>query len=339
MTQLIFHAGLPKTATTSIQTALHKNRSELDGAGVNYLRVPALRTLNLTDQTIRQQQILHTLPLVSIFKNGRITHPHLKSKTDAEIADYANKCRRHFEVQLGKGNWQTALFSSEALSNFSENELADLYSWSKHWADDIRVILYLRDPIKQGTSVVQQLLKMGIPFENILGTPAVHRWDMILQRMFSVFGKENVIVKQFEEAVENENGIIGEFLECLGLSDLIKSKISDSVELRNASLSLEAVQVLIHAARNNNRVHLGFARRITGRKFELPLSAKQKIYDESRSSVEFIEKELGISRYSYDRNTLKSLVEESEFESNGIYTLLDALNAHGFDIRKFIFPV
>lgn len=299
MPQLLLHAGPPKTATTTIQTTLFKNHAALLKHGVIY---PPLAKL-------------HTLQLATMFKDRPLKHPRLRHQSEAELDQFALESRRALETYFDNPDVQQIILSSESITRFKIHELEKLETWAAHWSEDVKVVVYLRDPVGHTVSVIQENLKLGMPFDKIVTRLQgfVFRMDRILKNLFNVFGKENVIIREFEAAVEKTSGILEDFFEMVHVPQVVKTTITGSTERLNESLSLDAVLSLIHAQRAGDKVDLNMARKNKGRKFDLPLPLKHRIFDETRASVAFIEKETGINRYSYAKDTLTSTVTRSDF--------------------------
>lgn len=322
MTKLVLHIGLPKTATTAIQETLSKNKILLSENSILYPSVSSC----------------HTVPFVTLFKKSRADHPILKLKSEQEISELERQYFVAISSEFDNSDADQIVISGEGISKFDELELSELKKWLKLWVDDIEVVVYLRDPINHCVSATQQLLKTGTSLNKLMSNPPVTDWEKTFKRIFSVFGQENVTVRLFENAVRNTGGIVGDFCQLLDIPEHIKVSIAQSTVRVNDSLSLEGALFIDRVNTFEGYTpNIAFARKITGRRFDLPINVKKRIFEATRSSVTFVEQSLGVKMYSYCAEELDSSVTTSDFEENSVTNMVEALVNHGLDNRRFLF--
>jgi len=165
MTRRIFiHAGLPKTSTTAIQSALSVNRDKLLSEHILYP--------SISDN--------HTTPLCTMF----LEDPSNLISNKIAGYDTKQKCqpqRQHYKKQLIQDikskPWQTLLFSAEGLSNMAVPDLMKLKSWCETLSTDIKINIWIRDPVSYTTSVMQQLLKGGDILEDLFKDPPLPNYQ------------------------------------------------------------------------------------------------------------------------------------------------------------------
>jgi len=120
---------------------------------------------------------------------------------------------------------------------------AKLYQNLKSWGADIKVIVYLRRQDYWGESMWNQAVKKGSYmmskpcFEYMLDNNAVFDYYARLQEIAEVIGKENIIVRIYE----NTENIFSEFFSIFGIMDL--SEYRKDKYQANPSLSANYVEI------------------------------------------------------------------------------------------------
>ncbi|MCU0373161.1 MAG: hypothetical protein MUE56_07950, partial [Ignavibacteria bacterium] len=168
----------------------------------------------------------------------------------------------------------------------------------------MKVICYLRAPHDWFASLVQQWVRGGAVLEDALQIkfPDIRAH---IEPFVRHFGKTNILIKKFEDAVEHQAGPFGHFLSQIS-EGLDTSRIRS--RLVNTALSAEGVQ-LVSALNADDRaaskgLPLGVAREyltpfcgIRGAKFVLPISTQERVWKEARKSLEWIESSFEIEMY------------------------------------------
>ncbi|KUO68130.1 MAG: hypothetical protein APF80_08475 [Alphaproteobacteria bacterium BRH_c36] len=295
----IVHAGLPKTATTTIQNACFEARMKLHkGAGILY---PG----NHPDK----QQALRT-----IFVDDPRKHPSnmLAERTDlAELRREGEQILGEFKSEIEQSDAESVLFSNEGLSNHQPGELVKLKDWLSQFFDDIEVLFVVREPVAYTTSAVQQLLKQGHILEAKYSKPPRPLYQSRIGRVMKVFGAGAVQVLTFEEMCGHADGVIGSFLDYLGVANQeVRKAVHEAARRDNSSLSNEAALILssLNAHRplfvdgrtmRNRSLYkeVSALRNIKGDKFRLPKEVAERIFEMTRPDVAWLRENFGIEAY------------------------------------------
>lgn len=194
MPKLFLHVGLPKTATTSIQEFLLRNRDKLIARGVLYPKAGL-------------QMIAHH-PLGNIFSHSPADWIQL-----ADPAALASALRD----EISETGCDTVIMSTESLAYVPKH--AELKEYFRDFDTDI--VFYLRRQDEWLESAYQENLKTG---RTNLGrdaymTALLPKLDFheLLIRWSAVFGKEHMRVAVFEKGVGHKS-VEHTFLDALGIT-------------------------------------------------------------------------------------------------------------------------
>lgn len=298
MKTAILHVGLPKTGTTSIQSALFAARENLlSQCGIFYPSV---------------SENLNAVLCMSFFEDPRMhIEAALQGLDTLESArEWSDRLLRELESDLRSTEWQMAVLSAEGLSNFSAEDHERLAAWLRTFVDDIRVMFWTRNPVTYASSVSQQLVKGGMTFDDILASDsALPFFEGRCNNLIHVYGRSNVEIHVFEEAMQSVGGIVGGFCRAIGIPPDLSEVVLRSARAENQSMShlavllLEALNrqrpLIIDGNRNPLR-HLheqDFLSRILGAPFELPATVKEEIRTRGRDDAIWLHDTLGREVY------------------------------------------
>lgn len=290
----ILHIGLPKTGTTTIQNAFHSCRSAL---------------LAETGMLYPSLEANHTTPLCTMFLDDPRVHISNKLAGLTSPVDIARAVKGYhdaFESEIAHCDWRALLFSAEGLSNLSAREVRKLKEWVERFADEWRVIVWVRHPVDLTRSVMQQLVKSGYTLEELSSNPILPNFRGKLTNWLGVFGHDNIEIVHFESAVAGPGGIAGAFARSVGIGGDLADRIVQAAGRDNQSMSHEAVRLL--SSLNRQRPLLiggGIApcrtgtevrefQKIPGRRFEIDPATARRIKLESRPDVEWLNETFGL---------------------------------------------
>ncbi|MCA8883423.1 MAG: hypothetical protein KDA50_06715 [Rhodobacteraceae bacterium] len=296
--RVILHAGLPKTATTSIQNACFAQKQALlDHHGILY---PG-------------QEPNHTNALCTAFLTDPRTHISnmMAGQNDLDsLLEKAADIRAALVHEIHATAPETVLFSAEGMSNLAAPELEKFRDWALSFAEELSVFYILRNPISYTTSVIQQHLKGGDVLEHMFKKLPLPNIKGRLTGSIRAFGRENVAAYVFEELVSNEGGVVAGFLDIVGLRDgTTRDAIVSQQNFDNQSLSHEAALILSSLNRQrpafvNGRLgpyramnELPTISAIRGDKFRLPPDVAARVLDESRPDIDWVRETFGINAY------------------------------------------
>jgi hypothetical protein len=225
--KIFIHIGTGKTATTTIQKTLniYSQRNVL-----NDFLYPDIGSYNHHDLVILVQDY-ERLPRTVMQKFE--SHDAYKTAQD--------NLKKKLINQFDKS--KNILISSEYLSTLSKNEIFLLKKELDTIGDfDVKICIYVRDPILHYKSYVQQICKASTSIHN----PNKYRYDFkgMILRWKSYF--PNIVVRPFAKDKLVGNCIFQDFM-CL-VNDFfnIKSGAKFTPEISNESLSLESLSILVN---------------------------------------------------------------------------------------------
>lgn len=296
--KIILHAGLPKTATTSLQGALFAGReSLLEQCGIFY---PGAEPN-------------HTNALCTAFLDD--PRQHITNKTrgmtdlDVLLAEAA-AIRERFAEEIRAADPQVVLFSAEGMSNLSRTELGKFREWAAQFCDQIEVLYYVRNPIRYTTSVMQQHIKGGEVLDNMYFAPPLGSFRGRLTNAIRAFGRENVAVHTFEDMVRHPGGISTHFLHAIGVeNEKVITEVREKCITENESMSQAAALILsslnrqrplfVDGQRAQRRTfsELATISQIKGAKFSLPDEVVDRIILMSLEDIGWLSATFGITAY------------------------------------------
>ena len=294
---LLFHSGMPKTGTTSIQNACHAARGDL--LALDRILYPGLAAN-------------HTNPVCTLFMDDPARHISNKM-ANIQTAEALTGLQAHYRAELvhelERDDWDTLVISAEGAANLSRGELGALRDWFGLYVDRIEVIYYLREPIGYTASVTQQLLKGGMVLADLYAKPELPNWKGRLANAIAVFGRDHVRIRDFGAGTKAEGGLVADFCDTLGFSTAAKAAVLAHEKRDNESLSMEAAEMLSalntlrpmfgpegRSARRTGRETLTFEQ-LPGQKFTLPLPVRRTVHERTRPDVAFVNETFGASLF------------------------------------------
>ncbi len=231
----MIHAGIPKAASSSIQSTLLKNNLH---SGVKYYYP---RSLSLTKVISMFSDTLDKLEYPKLTLHKVIQNSSTKA---------IKKMEREYFKELDNKFFETLVFSNEWISSqfYSKNSLIKLKSFLLELNPKAKILIfaYVRNPLDFYTSAKQQLIKMGETCElndkmNILAQSIFTSLPLLAD----VFGKDNMYVYKLEDTICHSYGPVGFFLEKMlryNHEELQLLKIVNT----NSSMSQIAVDICSH---------------------------------------------------------------------------------------------
>ena len=203
MRAVIIHAGLNKTASSSIQGTCSNNAERLLRLGYSYPH------FKVAERMLHN----HSAAVYTLYsKQAAGYHLNLKWKVDLDSVrrDYA-----HQLDALMASDTPTKLISGEDISRLEVDELQSFRQKLESTGHSIRVIAYIRPPRSFLNSVVQEFVKNG-------GTIDGYSYHLnIVDRIENLKAAfDKVDFYSFQDACEHPLGPAGFFLEEIGITDL-----------------------------------------------------------------------------------------------------------------------
>ncbi|MBS0251978.1 MAG: hypothetical protein JSR78_13040 [Proteobacteria bacterium] len=228
----IIHVGLPKTGTSTIQSALYENRQRL-----------------LSDHAMLYPGIAHnhTDSLHTMFAADPREHIQIMCQgtaDDAEITRVQHRNRFEAFIENARQDWNTLIISAEGLSNFNPRQLASVKEWTSQYVDQWKILFWARHPIHFTTSNVQQMIRGGRTLESLRIKEAMPNFRGRLENLIQVFGKEAIDIQAFEKASQGNGGLVAAFCRQLGLDEHSTKVISSGAPVKNQSMSYVATMAI-----------------------------------------------------------------------------------------------
>lgn len=286
------HIGLHKTGSTSIQQTLFANRRLLQRKmGICYLPL----------------QASHGKMFFRLFGDQEETEPEEReSRLELRKRPSLQKLR----TTLEGAKERKVVISGEQLSLLKEEGVGKLHGFLSQLAGTIKVIVYVRDPVRVASSWAQQLLKSGKgTLEEFERNPPVPEFKARIQPYIQYFGRDNVVIRVFEEAVNQPHGLLGDFLETLGENPVsagkLEQKRTNESLCREATLILNEVQkarpLLVDGRFNEGRMPHDanqIFRQIPGETFILSQESLKRAAEVSASDVTWLAEQIGRNPYA-----------------------------------------
>jgi hypothetical protein len=255
--RLWLHVGAHKTGTTSLQNNLWRARDVLLQFGIVYPD-------NVTGVAFRKRQ--------------RFTHAFMVDALRRSVLEqHVDGIIQHY----GKSDY---FFSSEGFGEVIFRRRKELGKVLEPRFDDIKVLLYLRDPASQVVSRAGQKLLHGKTMDDILADPPFFDYRREVEEWWSIFGRSNVVVRPY--GVQETTADV---LEVLGLPP----EAVPERNWRNRTPSVEGIEA-IRQARENGENWDGKGR-LPGRRFALPQEIVDKAVAVAANDLRWLEKELGVT--------------------------------------------
>jgi hypothetical protein len=229
---IYIHAGMHKTGTTSIQATLFHNRRRLLRHDVNYLSIAQ-----------NHSDMLMTLLREDAHRWG--VNIRLGIDTEQKVARYRAAIDAALRRELSRNTCSKVIISGEEILAFSPEATAALKDKLAPYADDIRVIVYVREPYSYISSAFAEQLRHGRDWDELLGRAGGPNYRRIA-KLIDVFGRDHVDIRVFDRKRFPGGDLLADFCLAIGVDpDLLRGL---APVIANEGLSHEAT--LIFAALN-----------------------------------------------------------------------------------------
>ena len=286
--QILLHAGLSKTGTTSIQANCRRHREFLRGHGVVYPQ------FSFGDRPFTMHSIPVTAAITGSGKYGLRLQRRFPGVTDEVIA----ACQEQLHAVLAAGHGDTLLLSTELVAAYDDEDMQALRDLLVAHADRVRVLAYIRSPQSSLESMLQERVKAAATLDPVA---LVGRVREKCQNLLRNFG-DLLEVISFHEAQGHPRGLVGFFFSQLGLSEAAMSGLEFSSG--NERMSMEAFQLM---SAINQRFPWGQEQvmverqphdldsliKLPGQPFQLEGFAGSDVYDACMEEAAWLEARLG----------------------------------------------
>ncbi len=208
---IYFHIGMPKTGTTALQRFLAANRERLATLGYDY---PTF--LGSENHTKLAAYALNTDEVVPLKIELKLVEPQAMTRFRSELEQ---AFRQEISAQ---GDY---IFSNEHCTTYlyQEAELERLKALVTATGQDVRLVLYVREPVSFHASRYSTNLKQGRTTAlKKVGPKILLKWydyAAIAGLWSRVFGRDNLTVRIFARDVLVGGDIRRDFCHVLGLAE------------------------------------------------------------------------------------------------------------------------
>lgn len=317
MGRVLFHAGMHKTGTSSIQASLSSGLSD-----PNYIY------LDLGEPN-------HSGPLVNLFgEKPESYHGNRKrGRTVQDLQGIRQGLRSRFDDQLESLGDRTSIISAEDACRFSIKELTRIRDAIASHGHHIEVVIYLRPPRGYIESAFQQLIKGGqSSFSLESAYPRYHNFVLLSQ----VFGRESCSYRLFSRAHLYRGDVLYDLLHKLkpGLMPTKQAVV-------NEGISLTALKFLYayrkygpgygsdkDAIRRNNGL-VGRLARLEGPKLRLSASLTDRYFAAAKRDLETVASLLSPSDYQI-------FLEEASLNEANVHNEDDLLHVSRGEVEGLV---
>lgn len=326
--QLVLHLGFHKTASTAIQEAL--------GANTEWLAAHQYCYPNFKMGEVNYYN--HTIPILGLFlKDSRHFPEYVRRGWDPIVVNA--QFERYLDQCLSSS--QRLLISGEGIPLLSQEELLAVKQKFEAAGFNLRVIVFLREPVSLISSVVQQQVKGERDIATIIQTFNPNRESEKIKKLQSVFSA--IEFHTFDSAIAADGGPVGYFMRLLNLpaTHLVNVKI-------NESSSAEAIRLLSYVNQKapfflKNRIN--FIRtdgdvipllQIKGEKFQLLQQEIQPIFNALMQERTQIETLTGI-KFPGNSQDLNSYPSAFQWQPAPLASLLAAIPTMGTGMQYRVY--
>jgi hypothetical protein len=188
---------MQKTGSTAIQSAF----SGFDDGVTKYA--------NLVYQN-------HSIPFYTAYSGFHQSY-HIWTSLGLSFEAIEIKCsqaRNSIEDLLKTNIDRNLIFSGEDISVMSHDAIFAIYEALKKHEYQADIIIYVRPPISYMNSNMQEEIKADV-FHNTINSPC---FRFRIEKFIEIFGKEHVIVREFNRKLLYENNIITDFAKLIGVN-------------------------------------------------------------------------------------------------------------------------
>lgn len=242
---IYLHVGHPKTASSSLQHFLAKNREALEKKGYIY----PLFSRDMVNH--------HLLFLWNVNKAAALTWKEGRATLDK--LDLLN----NLLVQHLKNSPSDKIILSHESLIYNADKLLDHFAGDYH----VVVIAYFRRMDHYVESFYSELISNGsedvtidIHLKTKLGPTYMSRYKMI-ETLSKRIGKENIIIRPFERAQLKNKSILEDFLSLIGIEDVSAFNLEQAdLNLALPTAAINFIQKLNHAF--SERSYFTMARKV-----------------------------------------------------------------------------
>ena len=234
MKKLVLHIGMAKTGTSTIQETLGQGADQLRDQGIFYA---PWKPFN------------HSFTFTVLFLGQPEKSFYYKQLAPISDEDWAQELRRladqwkAFFSAADKGSW---VVSAENLGRLAEDELLALRAFVEPYFDEIKVVAYVREPLRALKSKWEQdvkELRQPVEPQALLARTKKQMTYRYFRRWIDTFGRDNFVLRRFDPASFEGGNLLSDFLKAAELE--INAELTPPEKESNQSLGVEGVSLLL----------------------------------------------------------------------------------------------
>lgn len=242
--KLILHIGTPKTGTTSIQQFLKTNRGQLKRNGVYVPQTPMVGKGNH-----------RWIPLIAnndSFSDEFVVKLQFKNEEDRKKKIFQKKKQFIDECQRAAraaNACNTLILSSEHFQSRLRTleEIQRLRNLVVEVADEILIVLYIRDPLKTAVSLLSTAIKgggtpSGLPSPSKRNLENICNHGQAIKRWKECFPDASIVVRRFDRSLLTKGDVVIDF--CSQFIDDFCEEEYEFVKPANETLTLTGMAFL-----------------------------------------------------------------------------------------------
>lgn len=252
MRKCFVHIGMQKTGSSSIQATWFNNQELIDETfGVHYFS--AFENHGLLREIFFDDQDLDT-----VSANRGLTQKQLETGI--------NRYRTTLENEIKNSAPKPFVLSGEGFSLLDFEQVKRFKQFLIPFFDDIRIVIYVREPFSFMSSMAQEYVKYGLTFDRICkdtyrvldrNNPKFRRsssgifstvlplYRFRIEKYQKLFGKKNVYIRPFNRSELLNNDVVSDFAETtfpeLGIMNSISPTNKNESINHEATLFIEAM--------------------------------------------------------------------------------------------------
>ncbi len=222
----ILHVGFHKTGTTAIQASL----SSYDDGHTTYA------DLGDSNHSIFFQTLFEEDHFFGHWQRLGLSH----AEHDRLVRDNYQTLKKQLQRNRNK-----FIFSGENISLLGPDSLRRVRAYFESYSFDVRIVVFVREPLSWTASVTQQWVRSGIiPGDPIKrGNPLKSHLRDRLDRFIHVFGRENVIIAKYEDADRSDHS--GDIARYLAEILELRPGLIQTHQRSNSSMDEATLKILI----------------------------------------------------------------------------------------------
>lgn len=312
-TSILLHAGLPKTATTSIQTYCSQQASVLRAHDLHY---PHSWPSN------------HAIPLSYIAQSD--THiQRIEQKQTSMHQTQGEPFIRSFRDELNSTTATRLLLSSEFISGFNIESLQRLKTFLVDSTDTFQIIIYLRHPVSLAESLIPTMLWQGrtrIHIEQYLRMAIRNYIQTRIKNLIHVFGQDAITIYTYEDARQHPHSVVGHFVEQINIPFVTNDQTEYVRNTRTSQIACDIVDFYnqhVLTAGQHPSIRHNLLRKMAGSPFRLSQSQRNELMELSKPDREWIYQNLGVDYRDWPQFQHDNHVSTPEATKHEIINLLN----------------